>query len=595
MSVPSKPWPVSTFEQLRPHLTDFVREKILPLLEDRENRRIIVRAPVKCGKREMVEYIAMRDAVERPQRVHAFLSAWHRTADADQRDELKTQNMEVFSITTQKKVDAFLMWLKKKRFQGKSIVLHLDECDHGTGAKQMLSKVWEVTRDTASITNILYSATPEEVLFSGEVDDPELNAMMDEMVSEGHHVEYQPPAGYCGPKRFLEAGLVQEALPFFYKEGEDYVLSAQGKQIVADMRACIAATPSRNLLVLRLSYSELGGKQADIKKNKAFYQFLENIGKFPELTDFLVVVDKGDISGIKNSQIITEKIQWSSPTYWRRQAAAIPILLVIDQTSSRSTEWACHDRLFATHDFRNVVQYSTISQAQERVNHYEQRYGGFQPVRVYGHTPTFQLSAGLIDYENFLTYAWEKKKIDVRTSPVPAYRVRSTAAGHALHPECGEAGMTEVEADRLLQRLGCYADISLSARVIGAVKKMPTMTCAFLECDEQNWDAVWPAYRSNPANGFAPAESTRVHNPFVASRTKGLVEGKFKGYLREWRPLDYGTEVSKSLWGMGEGGAPVRLQVCYNGDKLGVAIKRRTGWETKNTLRAYKSMYNGSD
>jgi hypothetical protein len=546
----------------------------------------------------MVEYIAMRDAVERPQRVHAFLSAWHRTADADQRDELKTQNMEVFSITTQKKVDAFLTWLKKKRFQGKSIVLHLDECDHGSGAKQMLSKVWETTRDTASITNILYSATPEEVLFSGEVDDPELNAMMGEMVTEGHHVEYEPPAGYCGPQRFLEAGLVQEALPFFEKVGDDYALSAQGKQIVTDMRACIAATPNRNLLVLRLSYSELGGKQGDIKKNKAFYQFLENIRKFPELADFLVVVDKGDISGIKNSQIITEKIQWSSPTYWRRQAAAIPILLVIDQTSSRSTEWACHDRLFATHDFRNVVQYSTISQAQERVNHYEQRYGAFQPVRVYGHTRTFQLSAGLIDYATFLTDAWEKKKIDVRTSPVPMYRVRSTAVGHALHSECGEAGMTEAAADSLLQRLGCYADISLSARVAGSVRSVRTYSVQWRPYATGTDKAAWEAFRADPANGLGSG----ARNPFEAAEAQRLPDGAWRGQHRGWKVLDF---VGNELYERVADGPPKKLdlgstggnrtKVCYKDGVLGILIATCTGSEMKNTLRAYKSMYAGSD
>jgi hypothetical protein len=592
-AAPPKPWPVSVFETQRPHLTNFVRNEILPLLEDRDNRRIIVRAPVKCGKREMVEYIAMRDSVEKPTRVHAFLSAWHRTADADQRDELKDQNMEVFSITTQKRVDAFLKWLFNKRLQKKTIVLHLDECDHGSGSKQMLSKVWKVTRDVACITNILYSATPEEVLYSGEVEDAELHEMMEGFVAEGHHVEYTPPEGYCGPKRFLDEGLVHEALPFFHKEGDTFVLSTQGKEIVADLRASMAVTPKRNLVVLRLSYSELGGKQADIKKNKAIYQFLNNIGSFPELADFIVVVDKGDDMGIKCDQISTEKIQWSSRTYWKRQTAESPILLVIDQTSSRSTEWACHDRIFATHDYRNVVQYSTISQAQERVNHYEQRYGGFQAIRVYGHTRTFLLSAGKIDYDVFLTNPWEKKKIDVRTSPVPMYRVRSSATGHALHPECPETGLLEVEADRLLQRLGCFADISLSARVAGSVKQTPTTTCAFLECDKDNWDTVWPAYRSNPANGFGPAESTRVHNPFEASKVKGLEGDKYKGHLRTWKVLDYDTEVSESLWGMGEGGAAVRLQVCYKDGKLGVAIKRRTGWETKNTLRAYNSMYKG--
>ena len=590
-ATPPKPWPVSVFEKERPHLTKFVRTDILPLLEDRENRRIVVRAPVKCGKREMVEYIAMRDSVAKPTRVHAFLSAWHRAADEDQRVELKGQNLEVFSVVTQKKVDSFLVWLQKMRSQQKDAVLHLDECDHGSGSKQMLSQVWKVTRDLPCITNILYSATPEEVLFSGEVEDEEHRAMMEEMVAEGHRVEYEPPEGYCGPGRFLEEGLVHEALPFFHKEGEGFVLSPQGKEIVTDLRSSMATSPQRNLIVLRLSYSDLGGKKAEIKKNKSIYQFLQNIGSFPELADFIVVVDKGDDMGIKCDQISTEKIQWSSPTYWRRQTTAAPILLVIDQTSSRSTEWACHDRIFATHDFRNVVQYSTISQAQERVNHYEQRYGGFQPIRVYGHTRTFQLSARKIDYAAFLTNAWEKKKIDVRTSPVPMYRVRSTAAGHALHPECTEAGLQEVLADRLLQRLGCFADISLSQRVAGSVKQTPIATCDFLECDKATWDTRWAAYRSNPANGFAPTDGARAHNPFEASEAKGLDEGKYKGYLRRWKVLNYETEVRNSLWGMGEGGAQLRLQVCYKGDKLGVAVKRRTGWETKSTLRAFNSMY----
>ena len=58
MPEPDKPWPVAEFEKQRAHLTHFVREDILPLLESAECHRIIVRAPVKCGKREMVEYIA---------------------------------------------------------------------------------------------------------------------------------------------------------------------------------------------------------------------------------------------------------------------------------------------------------------------------------------------------------------------------------------------------------------------------------------------------------------------------------------------------------------------------------------------------------
>ena len=60
---PAKPWSVAVFQHLRPHMTNFVDNRIIPLLEDTECRRIVVRAPVKSGKREMVEYIAMRDYV----------------------------------------------------------------------------------------------------------------------------------------------------------------------------------------------------------------------------------------------------------------------------------------------------------------------------------------------------------------------------------------------------------------------------------------------------------------------------------------------------------------------------------------------------
>ena len=102
MSRDKKPWSVAVFETQRTHMTNFVRSKILPKLEDALCRRVVVRAPVKSGKREMVEYIAMRDSVGEPTRKHAFISAWHRKADEEQRDELGGQNMAVFSVTSEK-------------------------------------------------------------------------------------------------------------------------------------------------------------------------------------------------------------------------------------------------------------------------------------------------------------------------------------------------------------------------------------------------------------------------------------------------------------------------------------------------------------
>ena len=591
MAIPDKPWPVSIFERERLHLTLFVKKEIVPRLE-RRIQRIVVRAPVKCGKREIAEYIAARDQVQhQAQRVHAFLSAWHRVADEEQRIELATQNMTVFSITNKKAVEAFIKWLSKKVHEGKYVVIHLDECDHGSGSKQMLSKVWPNIRNSKDMTTILYSATPEEVLLSGEVDDEEYNETIEDMINDGESVEYIPPEGYCGSARFLREGLIHEAIPFFERINDTYALTSQGKEIVANLIRSTETKSSRNIVVLRLSYSLLGGKKEDIKKNKAIYQFLSHIHSFPELSECLIVVDKDDSTNIKNKRITAEKIPWSDRKWWRRQTSDIPIIVVIDQTCSRSTEWACHDRIFATHDFRNVVQYSTISQAQERVNHYEQKYGGFQPIHVYGHTRSFRLSAGEIDYATFLKDDWKKKKIDVRSSPDEMYRVLDTST-NKRHESCPEVGLTEIKADRLLQELGCYADISLSSRITGSVRTIRTYAGEWIAATKDTWDTIWPMYRDHLGAGET------IRNPFIAAESHCLPDGTWKGQHRGWKILDYiedtlyerisDTEHKKLDLGSTGGN---RIKVCYKNGELGVCIVRHTGTRVIDTLHTFKSMY----
>ena len=612
MATPPKPWPVATFEKLRPHLTGFVNGSIIPLLEDTECRRIILRAPVKCGKREMVEYIAMRDLVAQPTRIHAFLSAWHRAADEDQRAELATQNLRVFSITTQKKVDECVKAIEVQLAKGKRIVLHLDECDHGSGAKQMLSQVWKEVRQNERITNILYSATPEEVLFSGEVEDEEHRAMMEDMRQESHIVEYDPPntdeARYCGPARFLQEGLIHEAIPFFYKEGETFRLSPQGIQIAADLKASIATTPSRNLVVLRLSYSELHGKKDERKQNKSIHQFLGHLSSFPELAGFSIVVDKGEGS-IRYTGVRSHKIEWSSRGYWDDLATGKPIMLVIDQTSSRSTEWACHDRIFATHDFRNVLQYSTISQAQERVNHYEQKYGGFQRILVYGSIKTFKLSASQIGYGTYLEHDWFPHKVNVRSAEGGAelYRVKARVAPHALHPKCPEGGLSKAATDRLLQELGCYAQVSISARVQGSVRDVRTYSAAWRAATLETFPAVWAAWQRDPENTAQVAEGTRdgTRNPFDAARDH-KVGDVWQGQHRGWKVLDFvdgdlyerpmpgnGLAAPKKL-DLGSTGGN-RVKVCYKDGRLGIFIARCTGVRREENLQTSKGSMYGSE
>ena len=587
-SVPPKDrtrsWSVAEFEKYRQPLTEFVKSKILPPLDANECRRILVTAPVKSGKREIVEYIAVRDLSHCPRRVHAFVSAFHRVADEEQRDELKIHNLTVFSLRTKAQAVKCCAWIAAEIASGKQVVIHIDECDFGTGEKQILSSVYAQVRANINVSVILYSATPQEVLFSGEVNEEEYNGIIDDLFSSGEQIVYTPPATFCGPKRFLEAGLIINATPLFKKDGAKIVLTGQGKEIIVTLRAGLAT--GRNILVLRLSYSDLGGDKTQRTENKAIHQFLKRWQTVPELDGCIVIADKSEKDIPSTPSVIKQKIGWSDRRYWDMLTTDKPIIVVIDQTSSRSTEWACHGRVAAYHDYRNTIVFSTISQAQERVNHYSGKYpGGFQPIAVYGHLPSFKLSAGIIGYKEYLQQEWKAKKVDRRTagSDTPAYHIVSTTPPHGIHPEYPTA-LSEADTEIALQDLGCAADIKMSARVGGAVRMKAVYAAEFARCDETGF----PALKETLDDRFGKS----FENPFARSKSEGLAaDGRFKGYLRGWEVMDYDTDIKiQPGWGVDQG-AP-RLTICYKDGVLGIAIRYHTGTlKEENTLSTYGSIY----
>jgi hypothetical protein len=231
----AKPWTVAQFENYRSHMTNWVVKVLVPLLDDPHCRRVVVRAPVKSGKREIVEYIAKRDESRASPRIHAFLSAWHRAADEDQRKELAEHNVKVFSVTKKNAADDCIKWILTQIHMSKTVVIHLDECDHGSGDKQIMGKVYKKIRELFQVFTILYSATPQEVMFSRDIGLADDDDMLDDMLY-GTHEEYTPPAGYCGPARFLDDGLVIEAKPFFTTNPIP-ALTEQGMEIIAGLRA----------------------------------------------------------------------------------------------------------------------------------------------------------------------------------------------------------------------------------------------------------------------------------------------------------------------------------------------------------------------
>ena len=446
---------------------------------------------------------------------------------------------------------------------------------------------------------ILYSATPQEVLFSGEVEheDAGYQEMLDDANNTGECVKYIPPASFRGPSHFLDAGLVTEALPFFVTNTRDTIsLTAQGKMIMNQIAENIANRrsmnePVRNILFLRLSYSNTHNEKNQKKENKAIYQFIKLCSTVPELQNCIIYVDKqdSDLQNMNHEDIVAQKIQWSTKKFWRGISSDIPIIVVADQTCSRSTELACHDRLYAIHDYRNKVTFSTSSQALERVNHYVEKYGGFQQIRVFGHKKTIELSAGRITYKQYLSGPlWKKKKLDCRITPRPnLYVIRSTQEPHTIHPDY-QTPMTSDECDLILQELGCFVEISLSPRVEGRLFERKEYVAKFIPCNNETFENI---IKNDPIVQ-TKFKDHRFKNPFHDSIRKGLVNGKYKGYLREWKVFEFDENVvTQCGWGVKD--SNVRITICYRNGQLGIALRYYTGRTyTVNTLiTTRRSMY----
>ena len=581
-------WSIAMFEYMRPAIVRFVQTMLLLYLNDENCHRILIHAPVKSGKREIVEYIALRDCSNNPVRVHAFISSWHRTADEDQRKELGLHNITVFSITNPQNATKCITWIREQLDKGKRAVLHIDECDFGTGQRQMLGRVYREYKSNDMVVFVLYSATPQEVIFSGEIDktdEVDYDELMNESVN-GILLKYIPPLEYCGPARFLDEGLIHNAEPFFYDDRGTIQLSPQGREIMSALRSSHLHNNKRNIIILRLSSGD-GSKKDD----KQIYKFLRGIKTCVELNDVNIIADNTDNKIGKIDGVSSQNIKWSDDDYWNNVIESKLVICVIDQTASRSTELVCHNRIFAYHDFRKTIVYTTQSQAQERVNHYESetgRYREFQRIHVYGHPKTFELSAGRIDYGKYMTNPWKKQKIDIRTIEQmnlqgEYYHIKNTSTG-SNHPNYPNP-LLLADADRILQQLGSFAEVKVSPRVRGREKWISVIGCEFIACTQETFASKLPQITQ------LISENKPFQNPFIISAKKGKKNDLWQGYLREWNVFKYHTIQSNSGCGF-NANILSRLTICYNNNELGIAVRWKTERKTKvNTLATYKSMY----
>ena len=619
MSNGHRQWSVADFERDRIHLCNFLKGPMRAI--EQGKRRILIRAPVKSGKRQMVEYLAMRDKVRHQTRRHVFLTNWHRTADEEQREELRCYGILVLSGITGKKKEDYNKKIREILTSGSgsqvTVIIHIDECDHGSGLRQAMSDIWRMWREDERVIFILYSATPEEVIYSREITDCALDTGDDddeEMIEEfgeGIRFDYVPPDTFCGPAQFIHAGLVFESRPFFEKVHHQhhiagtpqlppfFRLTTQGSDIISDLRRGIITNPTRNVLILRLSYGDNDVEKSNAKDNKAIHQFLRNRHMFPELNGCLIYVDKDEkISGIPATK---QKIQWSNEEWWMGIAPGIPIIIVNDQTCSRSTELACHHRIFATHDYRRQVTFSISSQAIERPNHYLTKYNsGFQPIRIYCHRKTMLLSAGMISYDEFLYNEWEMKKVrqierrrlEHQPQPEPRqqpmFRIQKSDHTRQIHPEYPNP-MAESEARAVLMDLECEKrPPKLSSRVTGNIDEKVIIDSRIVPCSSaEEFEILKSEKKLNNKDGLGPR--TNLFESY-APDPEDLVQ-RFKSNIRGIRKARTVDEIKHENWGVNEKNRS-RRHICYteNGECV-ILIQSFDGYREVDGLTSQGSMY----
>jgi len=374
------------FQNERTEVYRFVMEKLWPAI--RGSKDIAVTAPVKSGKRLMVELCArlsQRSHGEEPSEYHFYITSLNRQDTKEQIEELESYGVIPLIIRRKNDVEKSVREIKLKKATGIRVVVHFDESDYGTEYKQLMAKVYAKVK-LLGVCFLYYSATNEEVLFSDQADAGEIIPF-----------KFTPNANYRGAEWFLENDLVVEAEPFYDENG----LTKQGRE------ACeYFVGTNKTISVLRDIGNELENNEE--VKDQLFNEF-----------------------GIKCKFIDGKRpFNWKSEhkDYIRDEYVKINgnfqkirYLLVICLTCSRSTEVGFHEHIAFWHDFRgDTATYATMAQAFLRVAHY---HPAGHKIRVYAGKEEFELAADRIDYNQYQGKLAERVR-SVQPKIVNRYRVQ---------------------------------------------------------------------------------------------------------------------------------------------------------------------------
>ena len=382
---------IAAFRSTRPELFAYIKDKVHPF----DNKFKLINAPVKSGKRAMVEIYSLLDKTSK----HVFLTALHRRADEKQREEISSFGIQVYSVNNKEKKDRCITYIDELLKKNEIIKIHLDELDFGCGNKQLLNYIWNKYKSIPNVFFVLYSAT---------IEVAKQEFLQVNNIEEFYECDrYIPPTTYYGISNFISNAKFFQAVPFIRCNNNDHKISVtkKGEELIKKLKDhTVDSSNKRHVAILRLAGNfKINGDQVSqfeiMKENK------DDIEK--EFNIRLRFVGSND-----------NTVEWDNQSYWEDLECTRPFLFIINQVSGRSTEWKCHPFLVWYHTLRtDETPTGTITQDQERPVHYVCNYTDEINIEIYGDLACAKYSAGLITLEEMLIMTSRKlnSRLDTKT------------------------------------------------------------------------------------------------------------------------------------------------------------------------------------
>jgi hypothetical protein len=354
------------------------------------DKNVIVNAEEKSGKRVICEILALLDKQSGNNYKHIFITALNRKDIKSQLKEQEEYGVTSVILSNKKKADELKTKLENFNSERDKIIIHLDECDYGSGFKQAMSVFWKfMTEKHPNILSVLYSATPEEAIYATPMQNRQ---------NLWKIVEFIPHSNYRGALWYLENNKVRPGFDFFKTTDTLKIkgFSDKAKSIITDL-----GNSSKCIGVIRIVENNKKAKKTLYNRIKDLWEkkkkhFLSNENQFNKKVMFHFADAK-------------TPLKWSDETIYNKYNKQHINLIFICQTCTRSTEihntfkseigfW--HDNRMIEKNNTKYSCHNTLSQAYGRIKYYNDPNNDNIDIILYGDRTVFEINSGRLSFED---------------------------------------------------------------------------------------------------------------------------------------------------------------------------------------------------